>query len=78
MLGAPSFTVRKKDADKQVVIDYRKLNDITVKDQYPLPLMSELLNHLTGKQVFTKLDLKSGYHLIRVAEGDEWKIVFRT
>lgn len=77
-LGAGFFFVSKKDKTLRPCIDYRGLNDITVRNRYPLPLIDpsfELLNQAT---VFTKLDLRNAYHLVRIREGDEWKTVFKT
>ena len=62
----------------RLVVDYRGLNAVTVKNRYPLPLISELLDRLNGAKVFSKIDLKDGYYCIRVREGDEWKTAFRT
>ena len=59
-------------------MDYRGLNKVTIKDKYPLPLMSELRDRLNKAKVFTKLDLKNGFNLLRIAKGDEWKTAFRT
>ena len=58
--------------------DYRQLYKVTILDKYPLPLISELRDRVAGAKIFTKLDLKDGYHLIRIKKGDEWKTVFRT
>ncbi|KAK3520974.1 hypothetical protein QTP86_001847 [Hemibagrus guttatus] len=68
----------KKDSDLRPCIDYRALNKITVKFRYPLPLVPSALEHLRGATVFTKLDLRSAYNLIRIREGDEWKTAFVT
>jgi len=76
--GAPVLFVRKKDGTLRLVIDYRKLNDMTIRNSYPLPLISELLDRVKGAKVFTKLDLKSAYNLVRIKEGDEYKTAFRT
>ena len=62
----------------RLCVNYRKLNDITVKDRYPLPLIDETLRQIAGVKYFTRLDLCHAYHLIRIREGDEWKTVFRT
>ena len=59
-------------------VDYRGLNKVTILNRYLLPLMNELRDHVCGAKIFTKLDLKSGYNLIRISEGDEWKTAFRT
>ncbi|KAI2655704.1 Transposon Tf2-11 polyprotein [Labeo rohita] len=74
--GAGFFFVEKKDGSLRPCIDYRGLNDITVKN--PLPLMSSAFELLQGATIFTKLDLRSAYHLVRIREGDEWKTAFNT
>ena len=76
--GAPVFFVKKKSGELRPVVDYRGLNSVTRRNQYPLPLISELMNRLSGKKLFTKLDLRGAYNLLRVREGDEWKTAFRT
>jgi hypothetical protein len=76
--GAPILFVKKKDGSLRLCVDYRGLNKITLKDRTPLPLISESLDRLKGAKYFTKIDLRNGYHNIRVAEGDEWKTAFRT
>lgn len=76
--GAGFFFVKKKDGSLRPCIDYRGLNDVTVKNRYPLPLMSSAFDLLQGARVFTKLDLRNAYHLIRIREGDEWKTAFNT
>ncbi|XP_064875137.1 uncharacterized protein LOC135572058 [Oncorhynchus nerka] len=74
------FFVSKKDGSLRPCIDYRGLNDITVKNKYPLPLplMSSAFDSLQGATVFTKLDLRNAYHLVRIKEGDEWLTGFNT
>ncbi|KAK3514000.1 hypothetical protein QTP70_001270 [Hemibagrus guttatus] len=72
------FFVAKKDGGLRPCIDYRALNRITVKFRYPLPLVPAALEHLRGATIFTKLDLRSAYNLIRIREGDEWKTTFVT
>nr|XP_036575327.1 reverse transcriptase domain protein [Colletotrichum truncatum]KAF6781880.1 reverse transcriptase domain protein [Colletotrichum truncatum] len=70
--------VLKKNGKLRLCVDYRKLNDITIKNCYPLPLISELRDLLHGAQWFTALDLKGAYNLIRMKSGEEWKTAFRT
>ncbi|KAK3523590.1 hypothetical protein QTP70_002725 [Hemibagrus guttatus] len=70
------FFVAKKDGGLRPCIDYRALNKITVKFRYPLPLVPAALERLRGATVFTKLDLRSAYNLIRIRKGDEWKTAF--
>lgn len=76
--GAPVMFVKKKDGSLRLCVDYRGLNAITVKNRYPLPLPNEIRDRIQGAKYFTKLDLRSGYNLVRIAEGDEWKTAFRT
>ncbi|KAI7808332.1 Pol polyprotein [Triplophysa rosa] len=76
--GAGFFFVQKKDGSLRPCIDYRGLNDITIKNRYPLPLMSSAFELLQGARVFTKLDLRNAYHLVCIREGDEWKTAFNT
>ena len=76
--GAGFFFVGKKDGSLRPCIDYCGLNDITVKNRYPLPLMSTAFELLQGAQVYTKLDLRNAYHLVRIREGDKWKTAFNT
>ncbi len=75
--GAGFFFVAK-DGSLRPCIDYRGLNNITVKNTYPLPLMSSAFERLQGASIFTKLDLRNAYHLVRIREGDEWKTAFNT
>ncbi len=76
--GAGFFFVGKKDGSLRPCIDYRWLNNITVKNTYPLPLMSSAFERLQWASVFTKLDLCNAYHLVRIRKGDEWKTAFNT
>ncbi|XP_018409566.1 PREDICTED: uncharacterized protein LOC108785065 [Nanorana parkeri] len=72
------FFVKNKDGSLRPIIDYRALNKITVKNRYPLPLIPELIDRLQDARIFTKLDLRGAYNLIRVRQGDEWKTAFKT
>ena len=76
--GAGFFFVGKKGGSLRPCIDYSSLNDITVKNRYPLPLMTSVFDQLQQAKIFTKLDLRNAYHLIRIREGDEWKTGFNT
>ena len=62
----------------RLCINYRKLNDITIKDKYPFPLINKTLYQIAGVKYFTYLNLYHAYHLIRIYEGDKWKTAFRT
>jgi len=75
---APVFFVGKKNGKKQMVQDYRYLNEWTIKNNYPLPLISDVLENIGTKRVFTKMDLRLGYNNVRIKEGDEWKAAFAT
>ena len=72
------FFVGKKDRKKRIVQDYQYLNEWTVKNNYPLPLISDVLENIGAKKVFTKMDLRWGYNNVRIKEGDEWKAAFTT
>ena len=76
--GAPILFVPKPDGSMRLCVDYRQLNKLTIANKYPLPLMTELRDRVAGAKIFTKLDLKDGYHLLRIKEGDEWKMAFHT
>ncbi|KAF8753263.1 hypothetical protein RHS01_06867 [Rhizoctonia solani] len=76
--SSPVIFVPKKNGKRRMCIDYRALNANTVKNSYPLPLISNLIEKLRGAKCFTALDLKSGYNLVRIKEGDEWKTAFKT
>ena len=76
--GAPVLFIKKKDGSLRLCVDYRALNRITKKDRYPLPLTSDLLDAPRKARIYTKIDLRTAYHLVRIAEGDEWKTAFRT
>ncbi|KAL0198153.1 hypothetical protein M9458_006693, partial [Cirrhinus mrigala] len=76
--AASSFFVGKKDGGLRPCIDYRILNSQIIQQLYPLPLVPAALEELRGSQVFTKLDLRSAYNLVRIREGDKWKTAFVT
>ncbi|KAA0045292.1 reverse transcriptase [Cucumis melo var. makuwa] len=71
--GAPIFFQKKKDGSLRLCIDYRALNKLTVRNKYPLPIITDLFDRLHGAKYFSKLDLRSGYYQVRIAEGDEPK-----
>ena len=73
---APVFFVGKKDGKKRMVQDYHYLNEWTIKNNYPLPLISDVLENIGTKKVFMKMDLQLGYNNIRIKEGDKWKAAF--
>jgi hypothetical protein len=72
------FFIKKKDGSLQLVQDYQALNAITVKNKYPLPLISELINKPQKAKYFTKLDVHWGFNNVHMKEGDEWKAAFQT
>jgi len=76
--SAPILFVVKPDGSLRLCIENRNLNKLTILNKYRLPLMDELRDRVAGAKVFTKLDLKAGYHLIRMRKGDEHKTAFRT
>ena len=76
--GAPILFVGKPDGSLRLCVDYRGLNNLTIKNRYPLPLIGESLDRLGRAKRFTQLDLTSAYHRMRIKEGDEWKTAFRT
>ena len=75
---ASCFYILKKDRSLQLVQDYRKLNQVTIKDKMPLLLIGEVIDKLKEAKYFNKLDLIWGYNNIRIKEGDEWKVAFLT
>ena len=77
-MSSPVFFIKKKDGKLRLIQDYRKLNEITIKNMYSLPLASNIINKLKGAKVFTKFDVRWGYHNVRIKEGDKWKAAFVT
>ncbi|XP_057960665.1 uncharacterized protein LOC131152809 [Malania oleifera] len=76
--GAPVLFVRKKDGSMRLCIDYREINKVTIKNKYPLPRIDDLFDQLQGTQIFSKIDLRSGYHQVKVRAEDVLKTAFRT
>ena len=70
--------VRKKDDTLRLCVEYRQLNKMTVKNKYPLPRIDDLFDQLKGASVFSKIDLRSGYHRLRIKDADVHKMAFRT
>ena len=68
--GAPVLLVKKKEGTMRLCVDYRQLNKVTIKNRYPLPRIDDLMDQLVGASVFSKIDLRSGYHQIRVKTED--------
>jgi hypothetical protein len=76
--GCPAIIVKKKDQTLRLCVDYRPLNEVTIKNKYPLPRIDLLFDQLSGAKVFSKIDLRSGYHQIRIRPEDVPKTAFTT
>jgi hypothetical protein len=75
--GAPVLFVKKKDGTLRLCIDNRQLNKMTIKNKYPLPKINDLFDQVGGEKIFSKLDLRSGYHQVRIKDEDVNKKTFR-
>jgi hypothetical protein len=76
--GASVLFVQKKDGSQRMCVDYRSLNDVTVKNKYPLPRIEDLFDQMRGARVFSKIDLWSGYHQMKIRPSDIPKTTFST
>ena len=76
--GAPVLFAKKKDKTLRLCIDYRQFNRVTIKNRYPLPRIEDLFDQMRGARVYSKIDLRTGYHQLRVREADIPKTTFRT
>jgi hypothetical protein len=76
--GAPMLFVEKKDGTQQMCVDYWSLKEVTVKNKYPLPRIKDLFAQMKGASIFSKVDLRSGYHQLKIRESDIPKTAFRT
>jgi hypothetical protein len=76
--GAPVLFVKKKDGSRRLCVDYRNLNEVTIKNKYPLPQIEDLFDQMRGAKILSKIDLRSGYHQLKIRTEDVPKIAFTT
>jgi hypothetical protein len=76
-VAAPCFFVKKADRSLRLVVDYRKINEITIPNRFPMPSQIDLIEKLKGAKIFSKMDIRWGFNNIRIKKGDEWKTAFR-
>jgi hypothetical protein len=76
--GAPVLFIQKNDGSQRMCVDYRSLNDVTIRNKYPLPRIEDLFDQMRGARVFYKIDLRSGYHQMKIRPSDIPKTAFST